>query len=166
MKQSLYDIASELQGIEYALADDAPKDSEEILTNWIATNAKLTDKIDAVGSYYRTLQAQEKMYANEAAYFADKAKTCKNKAQRLKDAIGRALDVLQVPRIDGRLFKLKWQNNGGQVPIEVEDASLLPKEFQRIVIEPDMVAIRTAIEEGQTIKGVTVHERGKHVRVE
>lgn len=165
-KQSLYDIATELEGLQLALSDDAPGDADEILTNWIATNSKLTEKVDAVVGFARSLEGHEKMYANEAAYLADKAKACKNKRDRLKRCAMNALAILGASKVEGRMFKIRSQSNGGQIPITVEDVGMLPGEYQRILVEPDMVAIRTAVEEGKSIPGVVVGERGTHVRFE
>lgn len=165
MKQSLYDLTNDLLAIEEALTSGA-ENAEELIAQWVETNASVTDKIDAYAGLVRSKEAEAKMYAGEAERFTAKSQAAKGVADRLKAGLKFFLEAKGMDEVRGRLFTAKLQNNGGvqpvQTPLEPAD---LPQEFQRVRIEPDNTKIREALERGETVPGCELLPRGKHVRI-
>ena len=63
-------------------------------------------------------------------------------------------------------FNLSICANGGNQPIEVNILpELLPAEFQKVEIKPNMETIREALKMGTSLDGVTLLPRGEHLRI-
>lgn len=165
MKQSLYDLTNDLIAIEEALSSGA-ENADELIARWVETNSSVTDKIDAYAGLVRSKEAEAKMYAGEAEHFTAKSQAAKGVADRLKAGLKFFLEAKGMDEVKGRLFTAKLQNNGGVLPVKVNvEPDQLPQGYQKVKVEADMVAIRTALETGEVVPGCELGERGKHVRI-
>lgn len=168
-KPSLYAIHADLQALESIIDDtggELTEDAEAQIQAWFAEcEGKLADKADAYAQLIRVLDLKASIAREEAERLtALSAARCKA-ADNLKDRLKVVMQMHGLKKLESERFKFTVANNGGLLPIEVLDPSELPKEFQRIRIEADGVAIRNSITAGVVPHGVVVKERGTHLRI-
>lgn len=92
----------------------------------------------------------------------------KNKISAIKAMVKKTLEMAPNASIKGLAYEAKIVKNGGQTPLDI-DPDLLPPvyldEIMEIKRKPRQALIRTDLEAGKTIPGVTPRERGTHVRI-
>jgi hypothetical protein len=71
-------------------------------------------------------------------------------------------------RIEGARNRVALVQNGGKRPIDIMvPVEELPHVYVREIrrLEPDMDALRAALEAGEIIPGAVLMERGRHLRI-
>lgn len=165
MKQSLYSMTADLREIQDAL-ERGDENADALAQAWIIANGKLPDKIDAYCGLYRSLLAEASVYDGEYRHWLAKREAAQNAAQRLKDSLKWCIETLGVEEIAGKLFKARIVGNGGMRSVTVDvPVDQLPVEFTTLKVEPNKVAIRTALEEGVEVPGCRLEPRGTRVEI-
>lgn len=160
---SLYDITGDALALMNGLTE---LDADEA-TKYAAAAAFLegasAEKLEAYARVLRTLEAEENACKLEADRFAQKASVAGRAQDRMKQAVLDHLQALGVSEAPAGLFKFSVVNNGGQPPIVMKGDP--PMDYSRTTISPDMVKIRTALENGESLPFAELGQRGCHVRV-
>lgn len=159
-QQALHDLLCEIGG------DVTDAQVEATINEWIGEmEANEQDVLQRIGVVIKRLAGDAVTAKEEAQRLAQLAKVRENGADRLK---GRVLEYMQrngKKKIDTPTFVFRVQKNG-QAPLDIMvPPEQLPKEFQRVTVEADKVALRTALAAGKSIPGVVLMDAGEHLRI-
>lgn len=106
------------------------------------------------------------MLKEEAQHFTERARACENRAKYTKGLVEFCLNSLGIEKTTAGIFKVAMQKNGGKRPININvDATMLPEEYQKTIVEADKEAIRTALENGYDGNLFEYGEQGRSVRI-
>lgn len=162
----LNDLLENLEGVE--IPADLAGEVESLLNQRNKTQEAYLEKID---NYLGLIQSRK--------YWAQVRKAEYQRLKELVERDERTIQFLQtklrthlegkgVKKLRTRRFNLSLCRNGGKQPIElnVETPEELPQKFQRIRVEPDMTAIREALEAGEDLS-VIAHwkEKSSYLRI-
>lgn len=151
MKESLYALTEELVPLEQALEStggEITEDNNALVERVTDLLDKVGAKVDAYGSYYRSLESLALAIAEEEKRLKDRRQAVENKMKRLKEAAKTSMEMRDITKIQGKLFTISIQKNGGKVPMEllVSDPDKLPPKFTKMSTSADLEAIRKGLE--------------------
>ena len=89
------------------------------------------------------------------------------KIASIKDYYLENLRAINKKKVLTNLGTMTVAKAGGKLPLKIDDESAIPQEFfnQRTVYELDKEKLRTAIEDGEVIKGAHLEERGSYLKI-
>jgi hypothetical protein len=126
----------------------------------------LERKLDGYAALIKSYQLRAVVRRSAREQLDKHIKADEGRADRLKDRLQNFFEEHGLKTVNTDRFRVALCGNGGRVPIEITvPPEKLHPDFQRLVVEPDLEAIHAAIKEGQQIEGVTVKERGRHMRI-
>ena len=171
---NLYRISEEVSRLCDMLEQEPMDGSEErreaiaLVVDGLREHAN--DSADRYATAIREMQATAKCRREEAARLRDLADAADNRADRLSRFLVECMDRIGVPRLEGQLFTLRVQRNGGSQPVDVLVApEELPDRFREVTVtvRPDKDAIRKALEAGdeEARKVACLMERGRSLRI-
>ena len=171
---SLFNIVGEFNEL-YLMATDAIDETEGVYERAIAEKAfsdtldslkgELTDKAAGYVAVMNRLDMEMKKAEEiEKRYKAIK-ESRKNAIQRMKDACMWACENLGVTEIDAGDMTIKIKNNGGQLPVIIEEGKEVPQNLCKVTIEPDKTLIREYLKDHPDCEFARIGERGKHIEV-
>ena len=189
-KESLLTLTEDLRALDELLTESLGEITPEVEL-WMQEYAdKLKGKVDSIAWFIRTCEARAagfKAPARAVSQSVDelnaKAKTEENKVVRIKEYVRLCLDRMKETKVQGDVYSLGIENNGGALSLEVaepfkSDPSKLPAELRRSVWILDVEKIKQVAEAngGQiVVKAEKADEadvviarippRGTHVRV-
>ena len=144
-----------------------PDDFEAALASFIEESG---DKLGALRAVSLRLAAESQIEAEEAARHTTRKERAAKQADRVK---GRARELLEAMEQLGEEPKVKGvarlQANGGALPLvglDAIDPATLPDALVVIRREASVPAIRAELAAGRDVPGVTLGERGRHLRWE
>lgn len=159
-KISLYDITEELAKLDeiFELNGGALPEGEqgETLQAWLEKYEFLArEKVDGYGSYWANLKAAVEAYEEEAERLMAKARAAKHKIENLKTLAEIAMAKLKRDKLEGQIFTIAKQPNGGVMPMELlepykTDPTKLPEAFQKSVVTADTKKIKEMLEKDPT----------------
>lgn len=162
--QALRQLLDEAAGDDGQLADEQ---ANAIIDGWLAElQQDLESKADGYCGLIREQELREAAHREEAERHLKRAQAHGNLARRLKERLKAHLELIGMPKLETRRFRVRVQANGGKLPLDVlVPADQLPTRFQRLRIEADNDAIRQALEEGATFSFAHLLPRGTHLRI-
>ena len=103
-------------------------------------------RADSVARAIRESEGRAAARRAEARSMTELAQSDEKRAEGLKRFLLACMDRLGVKRLDGAVFTLAAQANGGKQPVDVfVDTEKLPQRFTRSKVEADKDAIRDAL---------------------
>ena len=171
---SLYTLTEELVKLDQMLIAAGGEVTEGTdgasLEEWLkAYEWQVTDKVDAYGGLIKNWQADIEAISAEATRLSDRARVITNKIKRLKEMAGLAMKMRGIRKLEGTLFTIALQKNGGKPPLImlVEDVAKLPEQFVKRTPAADSEAIRAALElkDPEAEKVARIGEVGESVRI-
>lgn len=171
--RSLYAINEELDLI-LSVLDGEEFDAESVnaaIDGWLdSSREEIEKKLDDYCAVIADKGAMAKARRAESQILAGMARHDESVADNLKDRAKAFFERIGVAKMETLRFKPRVQANGGVLTVllsdEVQaDPQLLGLRFYKITITPDTDAIRTALEQGETVPGATLDERGTHFRL-
>lgn len=165
-KESLFSIGEHFYALESLLIETEGEITDEI-DSWLKEyEGKEEDKID---SYCYLIQKFEEI-AEEAKRLAERSSSYSTKVNHLKDRLKSYLEFRGRQKVETPRFTVTVCNNGGLQPVKLNEdvrPELLPEQFTRTFVEPDMKAIRESILSGDTevLKFAKALPRGTHLRI-
>lgn len=172
MSKSLYELTQEQLTMDDRLDDileNVPEHMQaELLQEFFDETLKregtMNQKLDGYAYLIRRLESEADAAEIERELWAAKAKSRRTKVTWLKSMLKYFLEVTkQISYATGK-FKIRLQNNGGVVPVQI--TGVVPVEYMRQPPPvPDIEKIRYALEAGIDVPGAMLGERGKHVRI-
>lgn len=162
---SLFDIVGEFQQL-YEMATSEEEQAEQVFIDTLdSLKGELTEKASGYVAVINRLDMEMKKAEEiEKRYKAIK-ESRKNAIARMKDACMWACDNLGVTEIDAGDAKIKVKNNGGQLPLIIEEGKEVPQNLCKVTIEPDKALIREYLKEHPDCDFAHIGERGKHIEV-
>lgn len=136
----------------------------EVIEKWMEINQEgLADKVDQYRYVMDAMNMQLSAFKLRAAEFVAAAVTLESAVLRMKDRLKTAMQAMNTDELLGNEFRFKLAKNPPSVVIENEDN--LPATFckEKVVLSPDKVKIREALERGETIVGCSI-QQGTSVR--
>jgi hypothetical protein len=171
---SLLNLSLEAKALSNVIDDYVEKHEGDVtdlspaIEGWLAdAQAKLSDKVDAIVSVMREIEAMKEAREHEAARIRLLARQDEAKLDRLKEYIKLCMDNMGADRLKGWTHEVKVVNNGGALPLKFDPSvtvDSLPPELVKVTRTPDFDAIRYAINNGTAVPGVEFGQRGTHLR--
>lgn len=88
-----------------------------------------------------------------------------NAIKRLKKALTDTMVAIDKTEIAAGDVKIKLVNNGGLLPLIVDEDAEIPDRFKKIIYETDNSLIRKALDNGEDLPFARYGERGKGIRI-
>lgn len=88
-----------------------------------------------------------------------------NAIKRLKKALTDTMVAIDKTEIAAGDVKIKLVNNGGLLPLIVDEDAEIPDRFKKIIYETDNSLIRKALDSGEDLPFARYGERGKGIRI-
>ena len=125
-------------------------------------------ELDDKAAGYAAVMIRLEMEAKRADELSKKYKAIKasrdESLRKMKDVCIWACDSLGTKELDAGDVKIKVINNGGQLPLIIDDPDKVPQNLSKITIEPDKTLIREYLKDHEC-DFAHIGERGKHVEV-
>lgn len=171
MNRTLFAISDDLLALDALLEELGGDVTEETtaaaIDDWLGTlGAERDQKLDNYAALIREIEARAEARKTEAHRLAELVRIDTNRAAVLKARLKNFFIVHDLKPIETARFKLSLVNNGGVLPLVVDlPADDLPEAFQRVKLEVDNDAIRSALDEGEVLPFARYGERGKSLRI-
>ena len=137
----------------------------EVLATWLGDNEEqFSRKVDGYVSVIREFMAMEQAAKEEAKRLQDRAKQHANKVESLKDMLKHSMKSIGLEKCKTAFNTVTIATNGGVRPMTINE-NLIPEEYLKTTKTADKAKINEAIAKDIEIKGVTLHERGKSLRI-
>ena len=162
---NLFDIVGEFNEL-YEMATSEEEQAEQVFIDTLdSLKGELTEKAAGYVAVMNRLDMEMKKAEEiEKRYKAIK-ESRKNAIQRMKDACMWACNELGVTEIDAGDMTIKVKNNGGQLPLIIEEGKEIPQNLCKVTIEPDKSLIREYLKDHPDCEFAHIGERGKHIEV-
>jgi len=132
----------------------------------LCLDEQTADKFDSYGHVIHDLASKQAAYAVRAKSLAARASSLEKTAERMKDRLKEFMERHEMPKVEGEWYRFRVQNNGGKVPLLLDEvrAEDLPPVYRREVVNTE--AIRSALESGARLSFAKLGERQTHLRIE
>lgn len=159
----LYEIVAELQ--DFVTQNEGLEDEQAYQDTLEGLQGELDDKVEQWCKCMKNMEGERDAVKAEKDRLSARQKALENKMKHMEDTLLQYLKAAGVTKA-GHTIGAKIVKNGGQAPLEVLTAPEdLPREFQKITIDINKTAIREALENGQTVAGARLCERGEHLKI-
>lgn len=165
---SLWTIGEQIDAVFQAV--ESGVDPEGAMELYLSDLLERRDeKIDAYCGLYRQFLSEAAVCQAEADRLLKRAQTRTAAAERLKTRLHTFLQQQQIDVLRTDTNTVRRQGNGGNQPVLIDSAVKpkdLPAEFQNVTISPNAAALLKALLAGFEIEGVSLGERGEHLRID
>ena len=167
---SLYLITEELKSLIDAFdrfGHESPEAAEAIREHTEAIVEAFDAKADDYAALIRTAETRAAARNEESERMRKLAQDDEALATRLRNALMEAMKRTNRTKVQTARFKLSVQNNGGKIPVIINDESALPEEFRvpKVTTVIDKESLREKLESGATVPGATLGERGQRLNL-
>ena len=166
---SILDLASGSKILEFWIEKDSAVEGEldSVLDELLQElEGKIEDKVEAYCRIIRELELTQAARKEESDRIRKLADQDGNTVRAMKGRLMFFFGLQKINKLKTNNFNLSICANGGNQPIEVNILpELLPAEFQKVEIKPNMETIREALKMGTSLDGVTLLPRGEHLRI-
>ena len=161
----LYRLADAYELLGQKLLEAEGELTPELSEEWDKLSEAIDDKIENTALYIRNLEATAKAEEEEAARFANRAKTKRFAAKSLKHYLKMNLERVGRDRIETLRVKARIQQNSRPYITWTEPIEELPDAFKRVRVEVNGTAAYARWKkDGMLPQGFKV-ERGTHLRL-
>lgn len=167
---SLYQITAEMVSLMAAFNDHG-KDSAEAESAFREHAAALAEAFDEKADDYaaliRSCETRAAARREESERIRMLADSDDALAHKLRDAMRSAMEATGRTRVDTPKFRLSVRQNGGKIPVLIEDPDRIPTQYQipRMTTVIDKEAIRAALEKGEAVSGAALGTRGSRLDI-
>lgn len=166
---SILDLASGAKILEFWIEKDSAVEGEldSVLDELLQElEGKIEDKVEAYCRIIRELELTQAARKEESDRIRKLADQDGNTVKAMKGRLQYFFGLQKISKLKTNNFNLSICANGGNQPIEVNILpELLPVEFQKVEIKPNMETIREALKMGTSLDGITLLPRGEHLRI-
>lgn len=163
---TLFEITNEFEQV-YALFTDPEVDDEVITDTLESIEGELEVKAGGYINVLKQMQMEVDACDKMLEHWTEKKNVRENSIKRLKKALCSAMIATHHDDKEGLKagdYTLKVVSNGGKQPMKV-DATKVPDNFCKVIVEPDNDKIRKALEQGEELPFAYLEERGKHITI-
>ena len=162
---SLYELQDDLIAFQEMCNDpDAELDEQAVKDTLEAIEGSYDAKVEAWLKVIKNLDAEKEAVKAEADRLVKRATTIKNNIDRMKNTLISSMQ-LTGRKTAGELLKATVANNGGKLPLIVDENAELPEKYQKVEIKPNNEAIREALDKGEELPFAHYGERGVHINI-
>ena len=162
---SLFDIVGEFEQL-YEMATSDEEQAEQVFIDTLdSLKGELTEKASGYVAVMNRLQMEQDKADEIVKRYTAIKNARKNAIVRMKDACMWACENLGVAEIDAGDMTIQVKNNGGQLPIIIEEGKEVPQNLCKVTIEPDKSLIREYLKDHPDCEFARIGERGKHIEV-
>lgn len=153
---SIYNITNELKEIYNKLesGEGINQETGEIdaeITNQLAlTRENLQVKAIDYAYVIKSFDDEIEIYDKEIARLNERKKQLQATKERLKDTVSQAMLDFGIVEIKGQTVKMNFRESES---VEIVDERLLTEQYLRTKVEPDKVAIKKALKNGEDVQG-------------
>ena len=168
--RSLFNISDDLEKLN-ELLDDCGDDAQqqELINSWLEQLGDERDcKLDEYAALITEMLTRAQVRKTEAKRMMELATADENRAKILKDRLKWFFETHGLKTLETDRYKLQIQRNGGKAPLILKDSlspNELPESFQKVIIEPNITAIREALEAGKYLDFAQLGDRGTSIRI-
>lgn len=170
---SLYEITADLTRLMDMLDDpEIEVDEQAILDSWEGLEGEMNDKVESWLKVIRIKDADIKARKEEIKRMEAVSARDQKAIDNMKSALMYLMDMANVKKAGTPILSCSIANNGGVEPLVwaegyKEDPSLLPEQWrtETKVYKANTDEIRAALKEGETIPGVELGARGRHLTI-
>lgn len=163
--ETIAELLAELEQDENLSPEDIDEKTRQILGEWLGENeTQFKDKVDSYVWVMREFEGTQQAAKKEAKRLQDRAKVFGNRVERLKNTLRQVMDRLQLERVETDINTVSIAKNGGTDPMDI-NIELLPERYVITTPSPNRKLILAAIASGESVDGVTVLERGTHLKI-
>lgn len=141
---TLYEIGQEYAALEAALLESGGEYTELVEAQFNALGELERSKVDAYYHVTATMRAYADACRNESERLREKANVADNAEKAVKAWMQRQMEARGLKELKGDTWKASIQANGGvqKVELRTESVNSLPREWTKIIVEPDFAALR------------------------
>lgn len=169
-KQTLFEIGADARALD-ALLEEIEGDISEpevaaAIDEWLQeTGTALETKLDGYAALITERTAKAKARREEAERMTKLARADENLAARLKERLQFFFEEHGIEKRETARFKISLAQNGGKLPLIIDDVSpdSLPDYYTKR--ELDRESIREALEGGLPLNFARLGERGTSIRI-
>lgn len=168
--RSLLDIADDMEALDDFLfgcgGDVTDPEVEAYVNNWFAANeAALQSKTDGYAKYIHELQGRAEIAKLQSDRLMAKSRTATRQADFLRAKLKAVMEMRGLQKIQGDYATVSIVNNGGVLPLNVDETQPIPDTFTKIIVKPDNEKIRAALDGGEELTFASLGERGTRLSI-
>ncbi len=166
---NLLQLSTEAAALDDLLASVENPDTPEVqalIARMLDLTAEREKKIDAYCGLIRELTLRADARKAEAERLSQRALQSEKLADTLKERLHLALKTMGIKKVETEHFTVSRVNNGGKIPLEVNDADV-PDAYTELqtVVKIDVARIRKELEEGKALGFAKLGERGERLSI-
>ena len=162
---SLSNLNDRYQNIK-ALALDSDIPIEAVESALKEVEGDITLKVQNGIGLIKDLEGLKAHIESEKRRYTEAYNALDNRIKRIKEWYKINLERMEKAEVQTSYGKMKIANNGGVRTMEIVNPEVIPVEYLTVIpehTEPNKEAIRAALEEGKTVAGAYLKERGTHL---
>ena len=160
--ESLFDLVGAYKHL-YELLTETP-DDETINDTLEGVMGELEVKGEGYIAVLDRLDMEIEACKKHKEIWERRLKVRQNAVDRLKKRLVQALVMLGVDELKVGNNTLKLRNNGGVVPLIIDEGKEIPDTYMKVIYEVDKAKIRKDLESGKKLDFARLGERGKNVK--
>lgn len=161
---NIYEISTQIRNIYEELQDGTGVDEEtgevkpEIIEALMISKNDLQSKAIDYGYVVKSFGDEIDIYDREIKRLTARKKQLQNIQDRVSNILRDAMVEFNMPKIEGKTIKVSLRKSDS---VEILDLNALDEKFKRtkITIEPDKVAIKKSIKNGEIVNGAVIVEK-------
>ena len=163
----LYELAAGFNAI-FDLVLDETMDLEQLEGALQSIECEIEEKCANGIALIKSLETYAAAYKAEKKRFEEQQQSLENRIKRIKEWYRQNLDAMGKSKVPTKYGVMSVQNNGGRVPLKIDDASRIPDAYLDTVPEHKEVnneALYEALKNGEAIPGAHLEPRGRSLRI-
>ncbi len=162
--ERIAEMMERTQGDE-ALMTQEDREANGAFLEGLRTEAGL--KADGYAKAIRQVDARAEMRREEARRIADMAAADERRADSIRRFLVQCMGRAGMTKLEGAVFTIAVQQNGGKQPVEVIEGVELPDRFVKVTKSADREALRAALLAGDTEASqyAALGQRGVSLRI-
>lgn len=165
MDGTLFSLIGEYKEL-YALLTDADEEDQQVVED---TLEGVKFEIEKKSEGYLTILERldmELSAAEKQKEFWTKVVEARKKGKKwMLQHLTDAMMMLGTDEIQAGAKKFKLVNNGGKLPLVLDENKEIPQSYMKVILEPDKDKIRADLEKGEILDFAYIGERGKHIKI-
>lgn len=156
--RSLYDLDIEYQKLADCLEESGGEITPEIEKMMEDNDKDVNEKFKGYVNIIKKIESDLDAIKKEERRLKKLKKTKTNLVERLKDNLHRSMEIREMDKYDGGLFKLSFRKSRS---INIDNDAKVPSEFVSIetVTKVDKTELKKYVLKGNEVEGVSIEEK-------
>ena len=149
MSISLYKLTDDFNAL---LDIDDPDEVDNALIAIVSGD--IEKKAENICKLVKSVEATAEAFKAEEKRISERRKALENKADRIRQYMKESLLNANIDKVEAGTFKISVGLSQGTLIID--DSSVLPSEYIKVIYEPDKAGIKAAIKKGVPVPGAHI----------